>query len=87
METPIKQLKTEQIVFFPQTVAEAVVVNTGSKIITLNDYLKKKTIVTVNNKVYTAIQGSEDQNIQLGDDFKIDENNNITLTSQLRKLI
>lgn len=80
METPIKQLKTGQIVFFPQTVAEAVVVNTGSKIITLNDYLKKKTIVTVNSKIYTSIQGSEDQNIQFGDDFKIDENNNITLT-------
>lgn len=40
----------------------------------------KKYTVTVNEQVYTQYNGSKDTTISLGDDFKIDDKNNISLT-------
>lgn len=39
-----------------------------------------KQVVTVNSDVYTAYNGNADSVVSFGDDFKIDESNNISLT-------
>lgn len=40
----------------------------------------KKQIITVNNAVYSQYDGNTDSNINFGDDFTINNNNNISLT-------
>lgn len=39
-----------------------------------------KQVVTVNSDVYTTYNGNTDSVVSFGDDFKIDESNNISLT-------
>ena len=39
-----------------------------------------KQVVTVNNDTYTTYNGNADSVVSFGDDFKIDETNNISLT-------
>lgn len=80
MEIILKQLKENGKVIFPQTSAEAVVVKSKGEVITLDTFINKKTIITVNNKPYINIEGHQNQEIKFGDDFEADEiDNNIKL--------
>ena len=81
MNIHIKQIKEGQQIIFPQTSAEAVLINSNQKVITLNDFVNKKTTINVNGKIYSTISGHEDQHVKLSDDFSIDnETNSIKLT-------
>lgn len=80
MEAPIKQLKQGTVTFFPQTSAEAILIHEDKNVITLDKFVNKTTTIVVNSRVCNTIKGSQDQTIQLGDDFTFDENNKIKLT-------
>lgn len=70
----IKQLQQNKQIFFPQTVAEAVLVKTENGITTLNKILNRKIITVQGEQAYNS-----NGIVNFGDDFTIDNNNNITL--------
>lgn len=76
MNISIKQLKEGQNVIFPQTSAEAVLIKSNQKVVTLDKYIDKKIDVLINGTLYSTITGCENQQIKFGDDFKVDEDNN-----------